>query len=85
MTSKKIKNMLVYILVIIVAALVALPFIWMVVSAFKSQRELFAYPPTFFPDRVEMGKFYGGRVPWKYQLLGNVSEQYEDCCTKYII
>ena len=42
MTSKKIKNMLVYILVIIVAALVALPFIWMVVSAFKSQRELFA-------------------------------------------
>lgn len=47
MTSKKIKNMLVYILVIIVAALVALPFIWMVVSAFKSQRELFAYPPTF--------------------------------------
>ena len=57
MTSKKIKNMLVYILVIIVAALVALPFIWMVVSAFKSQRELFAYPPTFFPTEWKWENF----------------------------
>ena len=49
--------MLVYILVIIVAALVALPFIWMVVSAFKSQRELFAYPPTFFPTEWKWENF----------------------------
>ncbi len=30
--------------------IVLLPFFWMLVSSFKSQRELFAYPPTFFPS-----------------------------------
>ena len=45
-TGKKIFS---YVMVIIVAAFVILPFVWMIASAFKSQRELFAYPPTFFP------------------------------------
>ena len=49
MIKKKRHNFFAYIAVIIVAILVILPFVWMVVSAFKSQRELFAFPPTFFP------------------------------------
>ena len=57
MTRKKLKSMLTYLLLLIVAVLVALPFIWMVVSAFKSQRELFAYPPTFFPTEWKWENF----------------------------
>ena len=49
--------MISYILVILVAAIVMLPFLWMIVSAFKSQRELFAYPPTFFPTEWKVENF----------------------------
>ena len=48
MVKKKGHKFFAYLGVILVAILVILPFFWMVVSAFKSQRELFAYPPTFF-------------------------------------
>ena len=57
MTKKKKNKILIYILLLFVAALVVLPFLWMVVSAFKSQRELFAYPPTFFPTEWKFENF----------------------------
>lgn len=38
-----------YIILIVASLIVLLPFIWMVSSSFKSQRELFAFPPTLFP------------------------------------
>lgn len=49
MVKKKGTSFFAYVGVVLVAILVILPFAWMVVSAFKSQRELFAFPPTFFP------------------------------------
>ena len=57
MVQKKQNVFLVYLAVIMVAILVILPFAWMVVSAFKSQRELFAYPPTFFPKVWKLSNF----------------------------
>lgn len=39
------------------ALIVILPFLWMIVSAFKSQRELFAYPPSFFPKNWKVENF----------------------------
>ena len=39
-----------YIILAFATAIVLLPFFWMLVSSFKSQRELFAYPPKFFPS-----------------------------------
>lgn len=38
-----------YTILILTTILVLLPFFWMLVSSFKSQRELFEYPPKFFP------------------------------------
>ena len=49
MVRKKSSKFLSYFLVVLVALIVILPFLWMIVSAFKSQRELFAWPPNFFP------------------------------------
>lgn len=57
MVKKKGNKFFAYLGVIIVAILVILPFLWMVVSAFKSQRELFAYPPTFFPKIWKVENF----------------------------
>ena len=57
MVKKKGHNFFAYLGVILVAILVILPFFWMVVSAFKSQRELFAYPPTFFPKVWKVENF----------------------------
>lgn len=39
-----------YVILAFATLIVLLPFFWMLVSSFKSQRELFAYPPTFFPS-----------------------------------
>ena len=57
MVKKKGHKFFAYLGVILVAILVILPFFWMVVSAFKSQRELFAYPPTFFPKVWKVENF----------------------------
>ncbi|MBP1553674.1 MAG: carbohydrate ABC transporter permease [Oscillospiraceae bacterium] len=38
-----------YIILIVAAVVVLAPFFWMLVSSFKSQRDLFAYPPKFLP------------------------------------
>jgi multiple sugar transport system permease protein len=39
-----------YVILLLATIVVLLPFFWMLVSSFKSQRELFAYPPKFFPS-----------------------------------
>ena len=48
---KKSKRSIVvsYSILILFALVVIVPFIWMVSSSFKSQRELFAFPPKIFP------------------------------------
>ena len=57
MVRKNSSKFLSYFLVILVALFVILPFLWMIVSAFKSQRELFAYPPSFFPKNWKVENF----------------------------
>ena len=57
MVRSRISKILIYMGVILVSFVVILPFVWMIVSAFKSQRELFAYPPTFFPTTWKWANF----------------------------
>lgn len=57
MVKSKGSKIISYVLVVLVAIIVLLPFAWMIVSAFKSQRELFAYPPTFFPTEWKVENF----------------------------
>ena len=48
---KKSKKSIVfsYLILLFAAVVVLAPFFWMLVSSFKSQRDLFAYPPKFLP------------------------------------
>lgn len=50
MKQSKKSIVLSYVILVFATLIVLLPFFWMLVSSFKSQRELFAYPPTFFPS-----------------------------------
>lgn len=50
MKQSKKSIILSYVILAFATLVVLLPFFWMLVSSFKSQRELFAYPPTFFPS-----------------------------------
>lgn len=50
MKQSKKSIILSYSILTFATIVVLLPFFWMLVSSFKSQRELFAYPPKFFPS-----------------------------------
>jgi len=50
MKQSKKSIVLSYVILALATLVVLLPFFWMLVSSFKSQRELFAYPPKFFPS-----------------------------------
>jgi len=50
MKQSKKSIILSYIILALATLVVLMPFLWMLVSSFKSQRELFAYPPRFFPS-----------------------------------
>lgn len=54
---KKSKNYLFTFIGIIFVTIYLFPFIWMVLSAFKDQRELFSIPPTFIPSNWSWDAF----------------------------
>lgn len=46
-----------YVLVYGVALLILLPFVWVLLSAFKAESELMRYPPTLMPERWTVQNF----------------------------
>lgn len=59
MQAKKIKlgTVMKYVLLISVALLIAYPFIWMVVTAFKPEADIRSFPPTLFTDNYTLYNF----------------------------
>ncbi|MBI4731646.1 MAG: carbohydrate ABC transporter permease [Chloroflexi bacterium] len=46
-------DLLWYVVVILLALAVMVPFIWMIVTSLKGQTEVFAYPPTWIPQQPQ--------------------------------
>jgi len=46
-----------YILLTLGALIMIVPFLWMVSTSFKSQEQLFAWPPNWFPDPIDFSNF----------------------------
>ncbi len=46
-----------YVLLIVLSAATVFPFIWMVATSLKSTQEIFAYPPTFWPQELRWENF----------------------------
>jgi multiple sugar transport system permease protein len=47
--AARIRGALLFAAVLVLLVYVALPFVWMVTTAFKSSHEIFAWPPYFLP------------------------------------
>ncbi len=46
-----------YVLLIVMSAATVFPFVWMLGTALKSPQEIFAYPPTLWPDELRWENF----------------------------
>ena len=55
--GKVVSRTLLYLLVIGLAFVFALPMIWLVSSSLKPEKELFNYPPSLIPSRLEFGNY----------------------------
>ena len=58
-TKKKISTATLYILMAIVCVATVFPFIWMVSSSFKTNSEIFSYPPSLIPRNPTTGGYLG--------------------------
>jgi ABC-type glycerol-3-phosphate transport system permease component len=55
-----------YLVATLGAFLTILPFLWMVLSAFKSNAEIFSYPPSIFPKTFNLDNFFKLFEMWPF-------------------
>ncbi len=55
--KSKIAYLPIFLFLVFLAILVLLPVIWMVFSAFKPEKEIISWPPTFFPASLTLQNF----------------------------
>lgn len=55
--KEAVPSVFVFVFLVVLAVLVLLPIIWMVFSAFKPEKEIISWPPTFFPDSLTLQNF----------------------------
>lgn len=64
MRLSKVSKTVIYILLIAVAIYFLAPFLWLVLTSFKSESEANLYPPVFFPAKWQLHNFLDA---WKAQ------------------
>lgn len=52
-----VKNAIIMIALCLGSIMVAIPFIWMLLSSFKTQAEFYVYPPRLLPDKFSLANF----------------------------
>jgi len=57
LTRKRLKRVLSYALLIVIAAALMLPFLWMLSASLKGDEEIFAVPPRFIPETVRWDNY----------------------------
>jgi multiple sugar transport system permease protein len=62
MKSEKIKQIIAFVILALGLVVVLFPFFWMILSAFKSQMDVYSYPPSWFPK------------VWNFDNFGKVFE-----------
>ena len=55
--NTRIRHTITYIFCITGLIVAIFPLLWTFLSALKPSQEMFAYPPTFIPERSDTGKF----------------------------
>ncbi len=59
-------QVLVYILLVAVGFMLAVPFLWLVSSSFKTEADAFRIPPSFIPRPVEWGNYATGLTDFPF-------------------
>lgn len=67
MKTSKWHKAIVYSLLVIFAIYFLFPFIWIVLTALKTEGEVHRFPPTFFPETLQFENFINA---WKAQPFG---------------
>jgi multiple sugar transport system permease protein len=55
--SKFTVNSLIYLILILGCIVMAMPFLWMIVSSLKSAGEIWTFPPVFFPKDIKWANY----------------------------
>lgn len=64
-------RLLIGLLLTVLVLLVVLPIVWLTLSAFKPEKEIISYPPTFLPHSITLANFttVSNRIKiWQYML-----------------
>ncbi len=64
--AESLRILLIYLVLVVGAAIFLLPLLWMVTTAFKPQSEVYIFPPRFFPDTFRWQNFPDG---WNYPAM----------------
>lgn len=69
----QIVKVFLYLLLVIGAVTSVFPFLWVIFSAFKTSKEIFQVPPTFFPHQPTLRNFYQllEFLPYGRQMLNS--------------
>lgn len=65
---KLVRRIPLYLVAIIGALLTLFPFAWMLLSSFKSNSEIFRYPPTMFPENLQLGNYVKLFEQWPFGM-----------------
>lgn len=55
--AETIRKIVIYILLLIGAAIILVPFFWMVSTSLKTEAQLFRYPPEWIPDPLQLNNY----------------------------
>lgn len=74
MLLRVLTRLVIYLVMAVIVVAIALPFIWMVSSAFKDQIGLMALPPAWFPSPAVLDNFNAAwtQVPFAYFMLNSL-------------
>jgi putative chitobiose transport system permease protein len=62
-----IKKTIIYVILLLVACLMAAPFVWILLTSLKGTEDVFAFPPTIIPDELH---FYNYVETWQAVPFG---------------
>ena len=67
-------RLIIYVIIVVIAVAVNLPFIWMLVTSFKTEDEVFSIPPKFYPNIFDFRNFEGAfkQVPMGMLVLNSL-------------
>ncbi len=57
MKQNYIVKVLLFIIVLLGAIVISIPFVWLIVSTFKDNQEIIRFPPQFFPDSINWANY----------------------------